>query len=214
MGGIYKGRDLGRTLRSHAASFTNITSVTAEMTQRGVEPPLSVEARSLLFSMAHNSLTNAYRHAEACGKIMESDHEIRVVMLTASTEEDAVVEAMAAGATGYLQKDAGRDRLLATVRDVAAGELRVPTEVVTRVLAGIRAGAETGDAAARAGLTAREREILASFATGMSYAQIEVCALYTSDLACQRCVGNVAVHTGFGAPIAETLSHAMWCPRY
>ena len=36
-----------------------------ELTQTGVEPPLSTTTRGLLFSMAHNALTNAYRHAEA-----------------------------------------------------------------------------------------------------------------------------------------------------
>ena len=45
--------------------FTNVTSVPVEMTHTGVEPPLSIEARSLLFSIAHNALTNAYRHAKA-----------------------------------------------------------------------------------------------------------------------------------------------------
>ena len=65
MGGIYEGRELSRALRSHASSFTNVTSVPVEMTHTGVEPPLSIEARSLLFSIAHNALTNAYRHAEA-----------------------------------------------------------------------------------------------------------------------------------------------------
>ena len=38
MGGIYEGRELSRALRSHASSFTNITSVPAELTQSGVEP--------------------------------------------------------------------------------------------------------------------------------------------------------------------------------
>ena len=109
---------------------------------------------------------------EACREIMEAAPETRVVMLTASTKEDAVVEAVAAGATGYLQKETGRDRLLSTVRDVAMGELRVPAEVVTRVFAGIRRGAKTGDAADGAGLTQREREILISFAKGRSYARI------------------------------------------
>ena len=65
MGGIFEGRELSRALRSHASSFTNVTSVPIEMTHKGVEPPLLVEARSLLFSIAHNALTNAYRHAEA-----------------------------------------------------------------------------------------------------------------------------------------------------
>ena len=65
MGGIYEGGDLSRALRSHASSFTNVTSVPVNMTHTGVEPPLSMEARSLLFSIAHNALTNAYCHAEA-----------------------------------------------------------------------------------------------------------------------------------------------------
>ena len=65
IGSIYEGRELGRALRSHASSFTNITMVPAEVRQSGVEPPLSTNSRSLLFSIAHNALTNAYRHADA-----------------------------------------------------------------------------------------------------------------------------------------------------
>ena len=57
----------------------------------------------------------------------------QVVMLTASKEEDAVIEAVAVGAAGYLQKVLGMERLLAT--------LRVPAEVVRRVLAKTRRGA-------------------------------------------------------------------------
>ena len=65
MGGIYEGRALSSTLKSHAASFTNVTSVPCELTQTGVEPSLSTETRGQLFSIAHNALTNAYRHAQA-----------------------------------------------------------------------------------------------------------------------------------------------------
>ncbi len=65
MGGIFEGRELSRALSSHATSFTNVTSVPVEMTHTGAEPPLSIEVKSLLFSIAHNALTNAFRHAEA-----------------------------------------------------------------------------------------------------------------------------------------------------
>ena len=53
MGGIFDGRELGRTLESHVSTFTQVTSVPADLVQHGVEPPLTVEARSLLFSIAH-----------------------------------------------------------------------------------------------------------------------------------------------------------------
>ena len=109
---------------------------------------------------------------EACREIMESAPETRVLMLTASTEEDAVVEAVAAGATGYLQKETDRERLLSAVRNVALGELRLPADVVRRTFKALRDGAGTGDATPEAGLTPREREILVSFAQGMSYARI------------------------------------------
>ena len=88
---------------------------------------------------------------EACREIMESAPETRVVMLTASEEVDAIVEAVAAGATGYLQKETDGERLLSTVRDAVSGELRVPVEVVRRAFEEIRGNRRAGDAAA--GLT-------------------------------------------------------------
>ena len=107
---------------------------------------------------------------EACREIMDSAPETRVLMLTASTEEDAVVEAVAAGATGYLQKETDREQLLSAVRNVAQGNLRLPAESVRRAFEAIRGDRRTEDVAA--GLTSREREILVSFAQGMSYARI------------------------------------------
>ena len=75
MGRIFEGRDLGRTLRSHAATFTTITSIPVEINLSGSEPPLSTETRSLLFSIAHNALTNAFRHANA-GKVLRKYGEL------------------------------------------------------------------------------------------------------------------------------------------
>ncbi len=64
-GPIFEGRELGRVLRSHASTFTTITSIPAQLTQRGAEPGLPAITRGLLFSIAHNAMTNAFRHARA-----------------------------------------------------------------------------------------------------------------------------------------------------
>ena len=105
---------------------------------------------------------------EACREIMESLPETRVLMLTASTEADAVIEAVAAGAAGYLQKVAGMDQVLGMMNSAAAGEMRLPTEVVRRVFDRLRSRARSREA----DLTLREKEILVSFCRGMSYAAI------------------------------------------
>ena len=64
-GQIFRGEELGEVLEAHAGTFTVITGVPAELVQHGREPPLSIIDRSLLFSMAHNALTNVIRHAGA-----------------------------------------------------------------------------------------------------------------------------------------------------
>ena len=56
---------------------------------------------------------------DACREIMELLPGTRVLMLTASDEEDAVIEAIAAGATGYLEKYSRPEELVEAVLDVA-----------------------------------------------------------------------------------------------
>ena len=67
-GPIFEGRELSRVLRSHASTFTTITSIPTELVQSGREPRLSTVTRGLLFSIAHNAMTNAFRHSHA-GKV-------------------------------------------------------------------------------------------------------------------------------------------------
>ena len=62
-GHILEGRELGRVLWSHCATFEKITGIPAEMSQSGTELPLATETRARLFSIAHNALTNAFLHA-------------------------------------------------------------------------------------------------------------------------------------------------------
>ena len=64
-GQIVEGRELGRVLWSHCATFQRITSIPTEMSQSGIEFQLATETRDRLFSIAHNALTNAFLHAHA-----------------------------------------------------------------------------------------------------------------------------------------------------
>ena len=79
---------------------------------------------------------------DACREIMEFLPETRVLMLTASSEEDAVIEAIAAGATGYLHKYSRPEELVQAVLDVAEGRLRIPDKVIRKVFAMFRADRE------------------------------------------------------------------------
>ena len=109
---------------------------------------------------------------DACREVMELLPETRVLMLTASTEEHAVLQAVAAGATGYLQKYSEPDEFVQAVMDVAEGRLRIPDEAVKKVFAMLRS--ERGVAFDRPSgtLTALELETVTLFASGKPYAEI------------------------------------------
>ncbi len=107
---------------------------------------------------------------EACRDILDLLPETKVLMLTASTEDDAVIEAIAAGATGFVQKYSGGDELVDAIRQVAGGRLVIPDEAMRRVFKLIRCG--TALMPGPKVLTVREREVLTHFAKGKSYAQI------------------------------------------
>ena len=109
---------------------------------------------------------------DACREIMELLPDTRVLMLTASSEMDAVIEAIAAGATGYLQKYSRPEELLEATLDVAEGRLRIPDKAVREVFAMVRRDREDVSNRALDRLTALERETLALFATGRSYTEI------------------------------------------
>ena len=109
---------------------------------------------------------------DACREIMELLPDTRVMMLTASSEEDAVIEAVAAGATGYLQKYSRPEELVKAVLDVAEGRLRIPDQAVRMVFAMLRGQRKLVSGQPADKLTALERETLTLFAGVRSYAEI------------------------------------------
>ena len=110
---------------------------------------------------------------EVTAEVLRSDPSARVLILSASGEQNDVLEAVKAGATGYLVKSASKEELLTAVRRVAAGDT-----VFTPGLAGLVLGEfrrlsdpSTSDPATPE-LTERETEVLKMVAKGMSYKQI------------------------------------------
>ena len=88
VGVIFEGQALGTTLSSHAATFTAVSSIPAEVEQLGVEPALPVATKSLLFSIAHNAMTNVFRHAQA-GRV-DIVLDFRQADLVVSVTDDGV----------------------------------------------------------------------------------------------------------------------------
>ena len=108
---------------------------------------------------------------DASREIMDRLPNTRVLMLTASNDKDALVQSIAAGATGYLQKYSGKLKLLSTIREVADGELRVPADVAKLLFAHLSGAGQQGDEQLK-GLNERETEILKLYSQGLRYAQI------------------------------------------
>jgi DNA-binding NarL/FixJ family response regulator len=111
---------------------------------------------------------------EATRRILEQAPLARILVLTISADDGDVMEAMMAGACGYLLKDASVEELVTGVRAAAAGESSISPRVATKVLARLREGeAEREDAAqGQSGLSEREIEVLRLLAEGKGNAEI------------------------------------------
>lgn len=93
--------------------------------------------------------------------------DVRILVFTSYAEDSQVRDALSAGATGYLLKDALRDDLIRAVREVAAGRAWLHPQAQRQMLDWMRRPPSPIDS-----LTARERSVLALLAQGMSNKQI------------------------------------------
>ena len=98
----------------------------------------------------------------------------RVVVLTISVEDDDVMDAVMAGACGYLLKDSSIEELLTGIRAAAAGESLISPQIASKVLQRLRSQGKSEGAAEtiRAELSDREIEVLKLIANGKDNAQI------------------------------------------
>jgi len=108
---------------------------------------------------------------QVTGQVVAHDPQVRVLILSASGEQADVLEAIKAGATGYLVKSASSAELVQAVERVAAGDTVFTPGLAGLVLGEFRRMAE-GPQDPVDQLTDRETEVLKMVAKGMSYKQI------------------------------------------
>ena len=109
---------------------------------------------------------------EACREIRAEMPATRVVMLTSYPDEEAVMSAIIAGASGYLLKQIRARDLVSALETVARGESLLDPAVTAQVLDRIRRIATDGEPDEYAQLTQQERRILSLVAEGKTNREI------------------------------------------
>src|SRR5581483_8689283 len=115
---------------------------------------------------------------EACRQIRSDNAATRVIMLTSFPDEEAVIAAILAGASGYLLKQSEPERLIAAVETAAAGGSLLDPAVSDTVLHWMRGAASAVQSGDR--LSEQERKILPLIAEGKTNRQI-ASELYLSE---------------------------------
>jgi DNA-binding NarL/FixJ family response regulator len=127
---------------------------------------------------------------EACRDIRSARPETRVIMLTSYPDEEAVLSAIIAGASGYLLKQIrGRD-LVTALEAVGRGESLLDSAVTEKVLERVRRVASGAEADELSDLTAQERKILLLVAEGKTNKEI-ASEVFLSDKTVKNYVSSI-----------------------
>ena len=110
-GHIFEGRQLGVVLWSHCATYEKITGVPANMSLSGTEPPLAVEMRAGLFSIAHNALTNAFLHARPGRVEVRLEFESDGIRLLVSDDGAGIPDGYGERGNGFKGMNADAERM-------------------------------------------------------------------------------------------------------
>jgi DNA-binding NarL/FixJ family response regulator len=109
---------------------------------------------------------------EATRRILATDSEARVLILTTFDLDESVYEALTAGASGFVLKDDPPEQLLAAIRTVAAGEALLSPSITKRVIGQFTRIRRPAPPKEFEELTTREQDVFRLIADGLSNAEI------------------------------------------
>jgi DNA-binding NarL/FixJ family response regulator len=134
---------------------------------------------------------------DATRRLVQAGSRTRVLILTTFDLDEYVYQALKAGASGFLLKDATREQLAAAVRTIAAGDALLAPAVTRRLIEDFCAGPSPAtDAPEAAGdLSKRELDVLRLLARGMSNAEIAA-ALYVSEATAKSHIARMLAKLG------------------
>ena len=130
---------------------------------------------------------------EVCREIRSRHPEIKCLMLTSFADDEALFQAIMAGASGYLLKQLKGSDIVDAVRRVSAGQSLLDPAVTSRVLERLRQPPEEDEALAR--LTDQERRILELIAEGLTNRQIAE-RIHLAEKTVKNYVSNVLSKLG------------------
>ena len=130
---------------------------------------------------------------EACRDIRQRFPDVHVLMLTSFADEEALMAAILAGASGYVLKRVKMDELIDDIRKVASGESLLDPDMTERLFQRIRSG--TGEDPLLGRLTKQERTIVGHIADGMTNKQIAD-EMFLAEKTVKNYVSNVLAKMG------------------
>jgi len=130
---------------------------------------------------------------EVCREVRSRDPRIQCLILTSFADDEALFDAIMAGAAGYLLKQIKGNDLVDAIRRVAAGQSLLDPEVTARVLERLRKGPEEDERIAR--LTEQERKILDLIAEGLTNRQIAE-RIFLAEKTVKNYVSNLLAKLG------------------
>jgi DNA-binding NarL/FixJ family response regulator len=135
---------------------------------------------------------------QACREIRSQSPDTHVLMLTSFADDQAVMAALLAGASGFLLKDVRTEGLIEAMRVVAAGGSMLDSSSASAIIDQVRRGNLVTDEDRLAqSLTDRELEILDLIAEGLTNREIGA-RLYLSEKTVKHHVSDVLAKLGFG----------------